>query len=80
MKQPISQVFNGDCMEYMAGLPDKFFDLVIADPPYGIFGEGGASPQHSGGLKKKNLQVGLGQKSMETRQKSGTMRRAMISS
>ena len=25
-----------DCMEFMRGLPDKFFDLVLADPPYGI--------------------------------------------
>lgn len=25
-----------DCMEYMATLPDKVFDLTIADPPYGI--------------------------------------------
>lgn len=25
-----------DCMEYMAGLPDKVFDLAIVDPPYGI--------------------------------------------
>jgi len=25
-----------DCMEYMAGLPDKAFDLAIVDPPYGI--------------------------------------------
>ena len=28
-----------DCMEYMAGLPDKAFELAIVDPPYGI-GEG----------------------------------------
>ena len=27
---------NVDCMEYMAGLPDKTFDLAIVDPPYGI--------------------------------------------
>lgn len=27
---------NIDCMEYMAGLSDKAFDLVIVDPPYGI--------------------------------------------
>ena len=40
MKQPISEVFNGDCMEYMAGLPDKFFNLIIADPPYGIGASG----------------------------------------
>ena len=25
-----------DCMEYMRGLPDKFYDLCICDPPYGI--------------------------------------------
>ena len=24
-----------DCMAYMRSLPDKFFDLAIADPPYG---------------------------------------------
>ena len=25
-----------DCMEYMATVPDKYFDLAIVDPPYGI--------------------------------------------
>ena len=25
-----------DCMEYMRTLPDKYFDLAIVDPPYGI--------------------------------------------
>lgn len=29
-----SQVFNCDCIEYMRTIPDKFFDLSIADPPY----------------------------------------------
>lgn len=29
-------LLNCDCMEYMAGLPDKAFDLAIVDPPYGI--------------------------------------------
>ena len=34
------ELLNIDCMEYMAGLPDKAFDLAIVDPPYGInFGE-----------------------------------------
>lgn len=32
----ISEVYNGDCMEYMAKFPDKFFELAIVDPPYGI--------------------------------------------
>lgn len=30
------ELLNIDCMEYMAGLPDKVFDLAIVDPPYGI--------------------------------------------
>lgn len=25
-----------DCMEYMKGVPDKYFDLAVVDPPYGI--------------------------------------------
>lgn len=32
----ISEVHNCDCMEFMRELPDKYFDLVIADPPYGL--------------------------------------------
>lgn len=33
---PISEVFNVDCIAYMQTLPDKFFDLAIVDPPYGL--------------------------------------------
>lgn len=33
---PISEVFNKDCMEGMQEYPDKFFELAIVDPPYGI--------------------------------------------
>jgi site-specific DNA-methyltransferase (adenine-specific) len=32
----ISQVYNMDCMELMAQYPDKYFDLAVVDPPYGI--------------------------------------------
>ena len=28
------ELLNMDCMEYMAGLQDKAFDLAIVDPPY----------------------------------------------
>lgn len=42
----ISEVHNMDCMEFMRGTPDKFYDLAICDPPYfkdvgklGYFGE-----------------------------------------
>jgi site-specific DNA-methyltransferase (adenine-specific) len=32
---PKSEAYNMDALEYMKGLPDKHFSLVIADPPYG---------------------------------------------
>ena len=35
------QLLNIDCMEYMATLPDKCFDLACVDPPYGIGMDGG---------------------------------------
>ncbi len=40
MREPISIVMNMDCMNYMKTIPDKFFELAIVDPPYGIgFGD-----------------------------------------
>lgn len=36
---PQSNVFNMDCMIGLKAAPDKFWDLAICDPPYGI-GEG----------------------------------------
>lgn len=33
---PISEVHNCDCMDFMRTLPDDFFDLAVADPPFGI--------------------------------------------
>ncbi len=36
MSEIISIAENKDCMEAMKGFPDKFFDLAIVDPPYGI--------------------------------------------
>lgn len=32
----ISEAYNMDCMEYMRTIPEKFFDLAVVDPPYGI--------------------------------------------
>ena len=29
-------LYNCDCMEYMKNIPDKYFDLAICDPPYGL--------------------------------------------
>lgn len=33
---PQIELLHTDCMEYMAGLPDRSFGLAIVDPPYGI--------------------------------------------
>ena len=30
------ELLHCDCMEYMATVPDKYFDLAIVDPPYGL--------------------------------------------
>jgi site-specific DNA-methyltransferase (adenine-specific) len=43
------KLLNIDCMEYMATLPDKAFDLAVVDPPYGLKWSGT-------GFKKKNIQ------------------------
>lgn len=33
-----SEVFNCDCLEYMRSLPNDYFSLAIADPPFGDAG------------------------------------------
>lgn len=32
----LNKLYNMDCVEGMAHFPDKYFDLAIVDPPYGI--------------------------------------------
>ena len=44
------ELLNCDCMEYMATVPDKYFDLAIVDPPYGI----GAGNKTYGKRKEKH--------------------------
>lgn len=43
--------YNMDCMTGMKQFPDKFFDLAIVDPPYGInadlFNNGSGYKDHS---------------------------------
>jgi len=34
--RPNSEVYNCDCMDLMKHYPDKYFDLALVDPPYGI--------------------------------------------
>jgi site-specific DNA-methyltransferase (adenine-specific) len=45
-----SIVFNEDCIEVMKRYPDKWFDLAVVDPPYGISVE----KQSKFGNKKDN--------------------------
>ena len=40
-KNIISEVYNMDCVAGMREYPDKYFDLAIVDPPYGIGMDGG---------------------------------------
>lgn len=49
----ISEVYNMDCMEGMAQYPDKYFDLAIVDPPYGIDINSSGRLGHYGGKNKK---------------------------
>ena len=34
--EKISEVLNTDCLAYMKTLPDKYFGLTIADPPFAV--------------------------------------------
>jgi len=43
--------YNGDCMELLKQTPDKYYDLCIVDPPYGIKASSGAST--NGTMRKK---------------------------
>lgn len=45
-------MMNVDCMEYMAGLPDGYFELAIVDPPYGIDINSSGRLGHYGGKGK----------------------------
>lgn len=43
------RLYNGDCMEWMKTVPDKYYELAIVDPPYGINKDG----QHKSICKNK---------------------------
>lgn len=60
------ELLHIDCMEYMAGLTDKAFDLAIVDPPYGIdfdayqrCGGSEATKQRHTAKGKKNWDSGM---------------------
>lgn len=46
---------NCDNMDLMAEYPNKYFDLAIVDPPYGLGMGCGAGETRGNGKKKKDL-------------------------
>lgn len=48
------ELLNIDCMEYMKGVPDKYYSLSIVDPPYGIGEDGGKNRRTISKHNKKN--------------------------
>lgn len=44
------RLYNGDCMEWMKGVPNKWYNLAIVDPPYGL-----SKKSTTGSGKHKNL-------------------------
>lgn len=47
-------LMQGDCMELMANTPNKYYDLAIVDPPYGI---GISSSEKLSGNSKKKYEI-----------------------
>lgn len=37
----MTELYNGDCYEYIKKIPDKSIDLVVTDPPYNFGSKGG---------------------------------------
>jgi site-specific DNA-methyltransferase (adenine-specific) len=50
----ISEVYEMDCIQGMKEYPDKYFDLAVVDPPYGI-GEDGKSNHSRSKIAKSKL-------------------------
>jgi len=51
---PFLSLFHADCMEIMKQYPDKYFDLAIVDPPYGL-----GNRLSDGGGKLKNTPMAV---------------------
>lgn len=45
-------LYNTDCMEFMRNVPDKYYDLAIVDPPYGIGRDGSIKTTSKHGGRK----------------------------
>lgn len=60
-----------DCLEGMKQFPDKYFDLAIVDPPYGIsadkFNNGAGAKDHPKGSTAKRLRLNYGNGKLKNR-------------
>ena len=52
--------YNMDCMEGMKQFPDKYFELAIVDPPYGIGENGSKNHTRTRLAKAKNYKAFAG--------------------
>jgi site-specific DNA-methyltransferase (adenine-specific) len=60
MREPKINMYNVDCMDFMAKVPDKYYELAICDPPYNIGGDSihaGRLKKGSGKLKNRAIQL-----------------------
>jgi site-specific DNA-methyltransferase (adenine-specific) len=48
----LNKIIHADCMNIMKDIPDKYFELAIVDPPYGI---GAGSEKFKNGTSKNNI-------------------------
>ena len=55
MKYELNQIIHADCMDIMKDIPDKYFELAITDPPYGLerFKKGGSHLNKYGSENKE---------------------------
>ena len=52
----LNKLYLMDCMEGMKHFPDKYFDLSIVDPPYGIGKDGQKETTGGHGGRKAHIQ------------------------
>lgn len=62
--EDMNEAYNMDCMGAMKQMPDKYFDLAVVDPPYGIGVMRPAKKQNRS--KNKNVKVSVGGGSRST--------------
>jgi len=61
------ELLHCDCMEYMATVPDKYFDLAIVDPPYGIDADQKRGDTgRNGHIKQRDYHIGNWDKGIPT--------------